>query len=123
MQQPQTNTRLPEECAQAQLEAYNDRDILRFADVYADNVELIDLATGVAFCSGRQALIDRFRPMFEQRTNLHCHLVQRVVCPPFVFDEERVLGLSDSGEIHAVATYECANGVIQRAWFVKETAS
>lgn len=115
--------RTPEQCAQEQLDAYNARDIERFASVYADDIQCIDLATGTIFCNGRQSLIDRYGPMFAEHPDLHCKLVNRVVCPPFVFDEEDVTGIRPGSSLHAVATYECKNGMITRAWFVREDAA
>ena len=113
--------RTPEECAQAQLDAYNARDINAFAEIYASDVQLIDLASGEVFCQGRQALIDRYGPMFAQHPNLHCHLTSRIVAPPFVLDEEHVDGLRPNEQVHAVATYEVHHGEIVRAWFLRES--
>ena len=112
----------PEHCAQAQLDAYNARNIDAFAQVYAENVQLMDLATGTVFCDGRQALIDRYGPMFAGHPELHCELVSRIVAPPFVLDEERVTGLRPDSVVHAVATYEVRHGQIVRAWFLREDA-
>jgi len=112
--------RSPEWCAQEQLDAYNARDIDRFAAVYADDVELIDLVTGNVFCSGKAALRERYGKMFSDRTALHCVLVTRMVCGDVVYDEERVSGLLDNTDVHAVATYLVANGHIIKAWFVRE---
>ena len=114
--------RTPEECAQAQLDAYNARDIDSFAAVYAEDVQLIDLVTGTVFCDGRQSLIDRYGPMFAEHPELHCELVSRIIAPPFVLDEERVAGLRPNGTVHAVATYEVRAGMITRAWFLREDA-
>lgn len=110
----------PEACAQAQLDAYNARDIVAFAEVYSDDVQLIDLATGTVFCQNKQHLINRYGPMFAEHPELHCELVHRIVAPPYVIDEERVSGLRPDGIVHAVATYEVRNGVIRRAWFLRE---
>ena len=112
--------RTPEECAQAQLDAYNARDIEAFAEIYAVDVQLIDLSSGEVFCEGRQALIDRYGPMFADHPDLHCHLTSRIVAPPFVVDEEHVDGIRADGQVHAVATYEVKDGEIIRAWFLRE---
>lgn len=109
----------PEEAAQAQLDAYNARDVVAFAEVYADDVQLLTLKTGERFCAGKEELRLRYAPMFERCTDLHCRLVSRTVCGNVVIDEERVTG-QITGEIHAVAVYEVINGLIQRAWFVRE---
>lgn len=109
----------PEEAAQAQLDAYNARNINAFADVYADDVQLLTLKTGEAFCTSKKELRLRYAPMFERCTELHCHLVSRTICGNIVIDEECVTGQTDV-EIHAVAIYEVINGLICRAWFVRE---
>lgn len=115
-----TFVRSPVECAQEQLDAYNARDIDRFSQVYSPSVKLIDLSSGETFCSGRQALIERYGAMFERSPLLNCTLVSRISCPPFVIDEEEVIGLAPSGSVHAIATYEVFEGLITRAWFIRE---
>ncbi len=112
--------RTPEQCAQAQLDAYNARDIDAFAAVYAQTIELIALPSGEVFCNGIEDLRVRYGKQFLDHPHLHCRLVSRIVCPPFVIDEEDVSGLRSSGPVHAVATYECRDGMIQRAWFLRE---
>ncbi len=108
--------------AQAQLDAYNARDIDAFARVYADDVQLIDLSTGSIFCDGLEELRNRYGRQFSEHPQLHCRLVSRIVCPPFVIDEEDVSGLAVNGNVHAVATYECADSKIKRAWFLREVS-
>ncbi len=112
--------RTPAECAQEQLDAYNARNIERFAAAYHPNVQLIDLASGEVFCNGIDALRSRYGVLFDSHPSLHCTLVSRIVCPPFVMDEEHVRGLLPDSVVHAVATYECNEGLITRAWFVRE---
>lgn len=106
--------------AQAQLDAYNAHDVEAFASVYSDDVQLIDLATGKFFCNGIEELRALYRRKFGEKPNMHCRLVSRIECPPFVIDEEDVSGLVEGRNIHAVATYECRDGKICRAWFLRE---
>lgn len=115
--------RTPAQCAQDQLDAYNARDIEAFARVYADDIQLIALPAGEVFCNGIDELRDRYGKQFTLHPHLHCKLVSRIVCAPFVIDEEEVSGLSSAGLVHAVATYECRNGKIVRAWFIREEGS
>lgn len=117
------NIRTPEECAQAQLDAYNARDISGFSAVYSQDVELRDLSSGEVFCAGRPALDERYGKMFADHPELHCTLVHRTICGSFVMDEEHVVGLHPDMTVHAVATYEVENGFITKAWFVRERAS
>ncbi|MBU3679575.1 MAG: steroid delta-isomerase [Candidatus Kapabacteria bacterium] len=106
--------------AQAQLDAYNAHDVDAFASVYCDDVQLLDLATGRRFCSGIEELRELYSRKFAEKPSMHCRLVSRIVCPPFVIDEEDVVGLVDGQNVHAVATYECRDGKICRAWFLRE---
>ncbi|MFM8770511.1 MAG: nuclear transport factor 2 family protein [Candidatus Kapaibacterium sp.] len=109
-----------EQLAQAQLDAYNAHDVDAFAAVYSDDVQLIDLASGSMFCIGVDGLRDLYARKFAEKPTMHCRLVNRIVCPPFVIDEEDVAGLVDGKSVHAVATYECRDGKICRAWFLHE---
>lgn len=111
--------RTPTDCAQAQLDAYNARDIERFTEVYAPDVVLCDLRTGEPFCVGHDAMRERYGTMFAERPALHCHLVHRMTCGSVVIDEEHVTGLRDDGVVHAIAIYETREGYITKAWFVR----
>lgn len=115
--------RTAEQCAQAQLDAYNARDINSFSEVYSEDIQLIDLLSGEVFCSGREQLNQRYGTMFAEKTQLHCKLVSRIVCPPFVYDQEHVSGLAANTIVHAVATYYVQNGYIVKAWFARELVS
>jgi hypothetical protein len=105
---------------QAQLDAYNARDIEAFAATYADDAQLIELATGKVFCSGKNALRQRYGEMFAQYPELRCHLTNRIVCGDFVFDDESVTGRVPGKTAHAVLIYEVKEGLISRAWMVRE---
>ncbi|GAB1431233.1 nuclear transport factor 2 family protein [Ignavibacteria bacterium] len=108
----------PEQAAQAQLDAYNARNIDAFAEVYADDVQLYSLGSDTPFCSGKEQLRERYGAMFAQCEQLNCRLISRIICGNTAIDEERVTGLTD-GEVHAVAVYDVADGLIRRAWFVR----
>jgi len=109
--------------AQGQLDAYNRRSIDDFCQWYAKDVQLIELETGEVFCEGKQAMRERYSPMFEKHINLYCKLVNRIVCGNFTFDEEMVSGIHPERIVHAVAVYEVLGGLIKRAWFVREKSN
>jgi hypothetical protein len=113
--------RTPKNCAQAQLDAYNNRDVDAFVAVYSPNIQLIDLVSGLVFCNGQSELKERYSRFFADNPQLHCRLVSRVCCGNIVIDEEHVTGIGSSGAVHAVATYLVENGLIIKAWFVKES--
>ena len=106
--------------AQGQLDAYNNRDIEDFCRWYTDDVQLITLENNEVFCNGKIAMRERYSKMFENMPLLHCELLNRVVCGDFAFDEESVTGLVSDTAVHAVAIYEVRNGLIAKAWFVRE---
>ncbi len=103
-----------------QLEAYNNRDIDEFAKWFDEDVELIQLKSNETFCSGRQQLIQIYGDMFEKSPELNCEIVNRIVCGNIVIDEEEVTGIRGGEFVHATAIYEIKDGLIRRAWFVRE---
>lgn len=107
--------------AQGQLDAYNARNINDFIRWYAEDIVLMTLDDGKVFCSGHEELRSRYGPMFDNHTQLHCALRQRIVCGNFCFDEESVTGIVPETIVHAVAIYEVMDGLIRRAWFVRDT--
>lgn len=111
---------ISESAAQRQLDAYNARDIDAFCEAYTPDVELINLLTGVAFCSGTDQMRERYGEQFERCTELHCEITKRIVCGNVVIDEEMVSGLVPGVRVHATAIYEIRDGLIARGWFVRE---
>lgn len=103
-----------------QLEAYNNRDIEEFAKWFDEDVELIQLKSNETFCNGRQQLIQIYGDMFEKSPELNCEIVNRIVCGNIVIDEEEVTGIRNGEFVHATAIYEVKDGLIRRAWFVRE---
>lgn len=112
--------RTPVDCAQAQLDAYNNRDIHGFMAVYHEDIQLLDLRTGQPFCTGRDAMTQRYTTLFANAPLLHCSLVSRIACGNIVIDEEHVSGIHPDRIVHATAIYEVCDGTIRRAWFVRD---
>lgn len=105
---------------QAQLDAYNNRDVEEFSKWFAEDVELRRLQSDEVFCTSREQLVQIYGDMFKNSPELHCELVNRIICGEVVIDEEQVTGIRGGEHVHATAIYEVKNGLIQRAWFVKE---
>lgn len=110
----------PAQVVQRQLNAYNERDIDRFADTYGDDVIIGDLLpTGpVERMRGKAALRARWGDMFERTPELHCRLMNRISNGETVIDHELVTGRS-GGVVRAVAIYRVQNGKIVSVWFVR----
>lgn len=110
--------RSAEEAAQAQLEAYNRRDLDGFAAAYAPEVVLARLPSGEAFVRSRDELRARYGALFRDAPELHCKLLARLLKGRFVVDHEEVTGLPGRPLTHAVAIYEVEQGLIHRGWFL-----
>ena len=109
----------PVDMAQRQLDAYNAHDLEAFVACYHPDVEIRDFPGGELRMQGREAMRERYGPMFR-RPSLHAVLVQRTALASVVIDEERVTGIQDDREVRAVAIYEVAGDLIRRVWFVRE---
>jgi len=109
----------PEQAAQAQLDAYNARDLDAFLAPYAADVELARLPGGEVFARGHAAMRSIYGELFARAPDLHCRLVARIRHDRFVVDQEEVTGVPGRERFGAVAIYEVADGLIVRAWFLK----
>ena len=108
--------------AQRQLDAYNARDIEAFVACYAEDVRIWDLHTQTLRMQGRQALRERYGPMFLAHPDLHAELVGRLAIGSTAVDQERVTGLVEGGVVHAIATYEVRDGLIRQVRFARDDA-
>ena len=105
----------PVAVVQRQLEAYNARDLERFAAQYAEDITLFRMPTSEPTTRGQQ----QFREVYRQRfaaTNLHADVLSRIVMGNKVIDHERIVGIRDV-PIEAVAVYEVTDGLIRTVWF------
>jgi len=104
--------------AQRQLDAYNAGDIEAFAACYAPDVRIWDLHSNTVTLQGRPALRERYGALFTRCPELHAELVGRLCLGSTAVDQERVTGMGDD-VVHAIATYEVRDGLIQQVWFAK----
>ena len=109
----------PEAAAQAQLDAYNARDIDAFLKPYHPDVVLARLPGDEPFAHGHEEMRAIYGRMFADAPDLHCRLVHRICHERFVVDHEEVTGMPGRGTVGAVATYEVVDGLIVRAWFLR----
>ena len=107
----------PEQAAQAQLDAYNARDIDAFLLPYHPDVELARLPGNEVFARGHPQMRAIYADLFARTPDLHCRLRNRVCHDRFVVDHEEVTGGKEPKG--AVAIYEVVDGLIVRAWFLR----
>lgn len=106
----------PEDLAQQQLNAYNQRNIEAFLAPYAEDVEVYTFPDQLMY-KGKSAMREIYTSMFTNTPNLHCELVNRIVNGNTLIDQERV----QFGDqiINAVAIYKIKNSKIKKVYFIR----
>lgn len=109
-----------ERLAEAQLVAYNAKDLEAFLACYADDVEIRTLATGEVTGRGLASMREVYGKVFRDNPTLHCELQNRICTGPFAFDQEWVTGrVAGGAPIRVTAVYQVSSGKIARVWFAK----
>jgi hypothetical protein len=106
----------PEQAVQHQLDAYNARDIERFLQAYAQDIEIFRPPLAEPVLRGIEALRAHYASKRFNLPQLHAELVNRMVLGKTVIDHERVRGV-EAQPMDVAAVYEVTDGVIRRAWF------
>jgi hypothetical protein len=109
----------PEKIIQQQVEAYNARDINRFAACHALDIELYNHPETKPFCTGRENLIKIYSDVFKNSPELHTEILNRMVMDNVVIDHERVTGRKGVNSLIIIAIYEIEDGLISKARFIR----
>lgn len=106
-----------ESVVQAQLDAYNARDIEAFIATYADDVKLFELPEKL-LSEGTSPMRERYGKLFKDE-RLHATIVNRIVMGDTVVDHERVRLTfpQGPGTVEAIAIYEVRDRKISKVWF------
>jgi putative hydrolase of HD superfamily len=107
----------PETIVQAQLDAYNARDIEAFVACWAPDAKYYAFPDTL-LASGTAAFRERHVTRFQE-PNLHGRLITRMSVGTMVVDHETVTRNFPDGPGHldVIAIYEVEAGLIVRAWF------
>lgn len=103
--------------ANAQLVAYNGRDIDAFMDAYADNIRIYTFPDRLRY-EGKEAMREVYLKLFERYENLHCTIVSEIVKGNKVVHEESVIFDDPDNPRHAVCVYIVDDGKITAAYFL-----
>jgi hypothetical protein len=106
----------PEAIVDAQLAAYNRRDVEGFLSYYSEDAKLYDHPNQLTE-SGKDQLRTRYQRSFGNK-DIRAVIVKRIVFDRFVVDHERITGRPD-GPFEAVAVYEIKDGKIVVVTFYK----
>ena len=111
-----TYAQSPEELANQQLEAYNDRDIDAFLIPYSDSVKVFD-ASGKLLYQGKETMRNQYGAMFERTSELNCNLLNRITVNETVIEHEEVT-FGGGRKVYAIVMYKVANDKIQEVYFL-----
>lgn len=105
---------------QAQLDAYNARDVDAFLACYTPDCRIEDGA-GTLLMQGHAAMRERYAAMFAASPKLHCVIVQRTRIGRYVLDEEEITGRVPDFR-RAVAIYRLTSdgALIEHVRFLRE---
>ena len=105
----------PKYVVQKQLDAYNNRDIEAFVNVFSQDVKVYDYPKKLRY-QGRKEMKKRYASFFKNTKDLHCTIVKRIEKDNFVIDEESIT--ANGRTFGAVAIYEVKDGKIISVTFL-----
>lgn len=105
----------PEAIVEAQLVAYNARDLDGFVACYAADVELFRPPATTPAMIGRGALRDFYARERFVHAGLRAELLHRAVLGTTVIDHERIHGVRPE-PFEVVVAYLVVGGAIRRTW-------
>ena len=112
----QAPAQTPVELANAQLEAYNNRDIEAFLIPYSDSVEVYDENMELLY-RGKETMRERYGKFFYNTPELNCNLLNRIALGNTVVEHEEVT-VDEGNMIYAIVMYKIADNKIQKVYFV-----
>lgn len=107
-----------EAVVEAQLVAYNKRDLEAFLGYYADDAILANYPNEVTQ-AGKEAMRTRYRKSFAN-LNVRAAIVKRIAFGNMVIDHEQLTAAPAPGMSEAIAIYEVKDGKIVRVTFIKK---
>ncbi|MDT3320143.1 MULTISPECIES: nuclear transport factor 2 family protein [Shewanella] len=105
----------PEALVQAQLEAYNQRDITTFVAQFSDDVCIYRPPATAPVIQGKATFSDFYQNERFNLPNLHAEIVSRMVVGNKVVDYERISGIRDE-PFEVMVVFEVSDGLIQAMW-------
>lgn len=102
---------------EAQLIAYNARDVEAFMRCYTHDV-VVENAAGEVVCADHDAMRERYAAAFAREPNVFCTILHRIRHGDHVVDHEHLTGYLDGSTRHAVAIYRLRDGLIAHVRFL-----
>jgi hypothetical protein len=104
---------------QAQVDAFNRRDVEAFMATYAADAIHWEYPADTVF-AGAARIRAHYTELFSDpdASRLHATVRERIVKGRFVIDEEYIIGLPADDPHVSVIIYEVVGGRIKNAWFM-----
>ena len=113
--------RSPASVIEAQLEAYNRRDIDAFAATYAPDVRIMDIDESRPPLVGIEALREVFGQKTFAKAGLNAEIRSRMVVGNKIVDHEITTWDGIPEPLESLVVYEVVNELIKNVWFFKPT--
>ena len=109
-----------ERVVQAQVDAFNRRDVDAFMAHYAPNAIHFGFPSDTTF-AGAARIRAHYAELFSDpdASRLHATVRKRMVQGRYVIDEEYIVGLPADDPHVSVIIYEVVGGLIRNVWFVE----
>ncbi|HEU4884030.1 MAG TPA: nuclear transport factor 2 family protein [Longimicrobium sp.] len=110
-----------ERIVQAQVDAFNRRDVDAFMATYAADAIHWAYPSDTTF-NGAARIRAHYTELFSDpdASRLHATVRKRMVQGPYVIDEEYIVGLPADDPHVSVIIYEVRGGLIRNVWFVED---
>lgn len=110
----------PQIIIQSQLEAYNARNLERFAALHADDIELFNFQDPTPYVKGKVQLKKVYNDVFQNSPHLKATVKNRIVFDNKVIDDEQVTGRKGLELVEVIAIYEVEYDLIRRVTFIRK---
>lgn len=111
----------PEKIVQANLDAYNARNIEAFMELLSDDVALYNFQDATPIKEGKAALRSLYKNLFDQSPQLHSTILKRMVFDNKVIDHEYIVGrLGSDTPLEIILIYEIRNEKIYRLTTIRK---
>lgn len=114
-QMPQIAEQTAEALVQAQLIAYNQRDLASFVALFSDDVCIYRPPATEPVIRGKAAFSDFYQNERFNLPHLHAEILNRMVVGNKVVDHERISGIREE-PFEVMVVFEVSNGLIQAMW-------
>ena len=111
------NDSTPFDPVQAQLDAYNARNVDAFVRCFAPTIICED-GVGKRLFIGNATMRERYAALFAESPNLHCEVRMRLRIGEYAIDEVDVTG-PDGEIVHAVVIYHVKGNLITHIRFLR----